>query len=174
MTMTIPAGEMADMVSRAAERVRAGWEPTPKGSYLSTLVSDDHPPLTTGAVDMYLGFYTWLWGTDPPVDEANWVKARLIQDSQTAWVRMDWSVRDAVLSTCVLWDQIRERPEDEQEAIRSFLQEQIKPGSYPELAGRPRAEPATAGNDVENQMTLGAARHETIMQVLQKWPAAPR
>ena len=172
--MTMSAADMADMIGRAAERVRAGWKPTPKGSYLSTLVAEDQPPLTTGAVDMYLGFYAWLWGEERPVEEANQVRKRLTQDSQTAWVRLDWSVRDAVLSTCALWDQIRERSAEEQETIRSFLRERIEPGSYPELEARPEPGVATAGKDVEDYMNLEAARHRTIMQVLQTWPRMPR
>jgi hypothetical protein len=172
--MTISAADIGDMIARAAEQVRAGWKPTPTGSYLSTLVTEDQPPLTTGAVDMYLAFYAWLRGEEPPADEANQVRERLTRDSQTAWVRMDWSVRDAVLSTCALWDQIRERPDEEQETIRSFLREQIEPGSYPELEARPKPGVATAVENVEDYMNTEAARHRTIMQVLRTWPQMPR
>jgi hypothetical protein len=170
--MSITAADVGDMIKGAAERVRAGWKPTPKGAYLSTLVTEDQPPLTTGAVDMYLGFYTWLWGNEPPAEQAQRLRERLTRDSQTAWARMDWSIRDAVLVTCALWDQIRERPAVEQEAIRSFLQRRIEPGSYPEVDSR--AEPGvTTPSNVEDYMKLQAARHDTVMQVLQTWPGIP-
>lgn len=170
--MSITAADVEGMIARAAQRVRAGWKPTPRGDYLSTLVSEDQPPLTTGAVEMYLGFYAWLRGEELPDEEIRQVTQRLEQDSQTAWVRMDWSVRNAVLVTCALWDEIRERPEDEQEAIRLFLNEEIEPGSYPEL--EPGTEPgAVAPGGVEEYLNADAARHKTIMQVLQTWPEVP-
>jgi hypothetical protein len=171
--MTISATDVREMIERASQRVRAGWKPTPRGAYLSTLVSDAQPPLTTGAVKMYLDFYTWLWGEERPVEEARQVEKRLTQDSQTAWVRMDWSIRDAVLATCALWDEIRQRPEEEQEEIRLFLQKEIEPGSYPELEGRPSPEAPAAG-DMAEYMRLQAERHRTVMNVLQTWPDLPR
>lgn len=168
--MTITAADVQEMIGTALKQVRAGWKPTPKGSYLSTLVAENQPPLTTGAVDMYLGFYGWLWDRELPADEVKRMNQRLTQDSETAWARMDWSVRDAVLATCALWDQIRQRPEQEQEEIRSFLQQEIEPGSYPELEGR--ASPAPSG-DLDEVMNRSAGMHNRVMDVLRNWPDLP-
>lgn len=170
--MTISAAAAESLIARASERVRAGWKPVPPGSYLSTLVTDDQPPLTTGAVDMYLAFYAWLWERETPAEEAARVTEKLVQDSQTAWVRMDWSVRDAVLSTCALFDEIRQRPEGEREEIRSYLQKAVDVGSYPELEARSEPGPSSAGS-VEELREQSARTHNQVMDALRNWPDLP-
>src|SRR5919198_2706334 len=171
--MAMTTVDMESMMAAATERLRTGWRPSPKGTYLLTLVATDQPPLTTGAVDMYLRFYAWVWNREPPPAEVERVNNRLREDSYTAWARMDFSIRDAVLTTCALWAEILEQPEQEQEAIRSFLQEAIAPGSYPELDGEPEHEAAAAG-DLEEHRRRDAARHDTIIGVLKTWPGPPR
>lgn len=171
--MAVTATDIESITSAAEERLRAGWMPSPKGTYLSTLVTTDQPPLTTGAVDMYLNFYAWLWGREAPPEEVERVMKRLREDSYTAWARMDFSLRDAVLATCALWAEILEQPEERQEAIRSFLQRGTKPGSYPEVEARSEPETTTDGN-VDEFRKQDAERHRTVMQVLQTGPGPPR
>lgn len=168
--MTMSAADVGSMVAAAEERLRSGWRPG--GSFLSTLVASDQPPLTSGAVDMYLEFYAWLWGREVPADDDKQVRERLTQDSYTAWSRMDYSIRDAVLATCALWAEIAERPEPEQDEIRTFLQRGMKPGSYPEVQRRSEPADATAVG-VDDYRKVMARRHNAVMAALQNWPDLP-
>lgn len=168
--MAITAQEVDSMMARAQEQVRAGWMPS-RGDYLSTLVTEDKPPLTTTAVEMYVGFYAWLWRREPPPEEVSAVRSRLQTDSYTAFARMDFSIRDAVLARCALWTQIQERSEEEQEAIRSFLVEGTDPGTYPETEGRPGEPEAGTLDEARKQ---AAATHDQVMDTLQNWPELPR
>lgn len=133
--MTMTREDVARMIAAAGEEVRAGWMPKPKGAYLSTLVTEDKPPLTTTAVASYLHFYSWLWSRPTPPDEAARIEEQLREDSQTAFARMDWGIRDAVLTVCLLAEQMMALPGGEVDAVRRILLDAIHPGTYPELEG---------------------------------------
>jgi hypothetical protein len=135
--MAVTEDDVRDMLGRGVERVRQGWMPPRSGGELSTRISDDMPPLTTGIVELYLAAYAWLWERKTPPDEARWVTEVIRSDAMTAWTRMDYRVRHGVLVVCALWEEIQQRPPDEQDAIRELLGSTAKPGEYPELSPPP-------------------------------------
>ncbi|MFN2590618.1 MAG: hypothetical protein ABR518_07590, partial [Actinomycetota bacterium] len=125
--MPITTEDLQAMVEQAVERVQRNW--TPPGRTLNVLTAGDIRPLTTGALEMYLSFYAWLWRRDPPEDERKDVGRRLTNVATDA----DWGLRDAVLRVCALWDQVRARSPEDQETLRDLLSAAATVGSYPEL-----------------------------------------
>jgi hypothetical protein len=162
--MAITQADVEQMVVSARQRVQGNWRPP--GSNLNVLIAGDVRPLTTGALDMYLGFYSWLWEREAPPDEREEVEARL----RNVPIAADWALRDAVLAVCALRAQIQELAPEDQEAIRSYLREGVEPGRYPELETESHA--VTAGS-LEEAARLSAARHASVMDALRNWPGLP-
>jgi len=139
------------MVARAVEKVGQGWMPPHEGGELSTRLSDDMPPLTTGIVDMYLTAYAWLWERETPPEEARRVTDAVTGDAMTAWTRMDFRIRNGVLAVCALWEEIRERLPEDQADIRELLGARSAPGVYPELE-TPPPQPEAAGVELKKEL----------------------
>jgi hypothetical protein len=161
--MAITASRVEAMIVAARERVQNNW--TPPGRTLNGLIAGDVRPLTTGAADMYLDFYSWVWGRKPSEEEREQVLRRL----RDVPVAAEWSLRDAVLTTCALWEQIQELSAQDQQMIREFLHREIGPGSYPELQ-TPRV---TAAPAFEQAQRDSAGQHNAVMQALRNWPGLP-
>ena len=117
--------------------------PPRSGGELSTRVSDDMPPLTTGIVELYLAAYAWLWQRQTPPEEAQRVTDAIATDAATAWSRNDLRIRNGVLVVCAFWEEIQQQAPEDQDAIRQLLANTPPPGEYPELNPPPvPAEPA--------------------------------
>jgi hypothetical protein len=165
MEMTVAAEEVQAMVAGAIERVREGWMPPRSGGDLSTKLSDDMPPLTTGIVEMYLAAYAWLWERDTPAEEARRVTDVIRNDAMIAWTRMDFTIRNGVLAVCALWADIQQRSAEDREAIRELLGARATPGVYAELE-RPAApaQPAATGVEVKKELIT---TNDIVMGALQ-------
>jgi hypothetical protein len=89
----------------------------------------DERPLTEGAVDMYLDFHAWLWGSEPTQEERAQVLARLRQVP----VSGEWGLRDTIRTVWALWVQVQERSEEDREAFREASRQGREPGHFHEL-----------------------------------------
>jgi hypothetical protein len=162
--MAVTKDDVEGMIATARTRARGNWRAP--GSTLHVLIAGDERPLTTGALTMYLEFYSWLWRRDTPEAARQRVRTRLEQVP----VGAEWELRDRVREVCVLWEQIQERSAEDQEAIRSFLAGAVPSGSYPELEAPPEN-----GTDLtlEEVRTRSARQHAAAMNLLRNWPGLP-